>query len=197
MASVGQSIFNTAEEVKNFQKSFQQFTAYNIAFVTIAAALCVGMATNEMITHIMNDALLPLFTFIAQRNIAYYMYNKVLDMSIKYPILTMVIRKCGRIIWLMLVWFMVLYLTYFIFSYAIRFDIMGRQINLVQSISKLFTRQEAHGQVIPHLPGGPPSVPSVIGVGIKPTDHTDERKTNKPISPIDSWQPYQPYLANR
>jgi uncharacterized membrane protein len=139
---VGQAILGTTEGVKDFQKQFQAFTAYNIAFVTIAAGISVGLATNEMITHIMNDAVLPLFMFVAQRNFTYYIYNRVLDMAVKHPLLSMVIRKCGRIVWLLAVWFIVLYLTFIIFSVVIRFDSIGRQMSFVQLVTKRLTGQE-------------------------------------------------------
>jgi hypothetical protein len=51
-----------ADSLNLFQTKFKDFTSYH-PFLIIAAGVCVGLATREMISMIMNDSILSILDF--------------------------------------------------------------------------------------------------------------------------------------
>lgn len=139
---IGQKIINTTDDLKNVQKDFANFTAYNNLFIIIAASVCIGIATRDVISDIMNDTLLPLIAFIFKHGIFYLLYNKILTITHKHPTLNIIIQHIGKLIWLILVWVLTLFLVYFIFKKLIKIDFISDKINFVQDVTKYLTKQE-------------------------------------------------------
>ena len=125
-------VHNTTNAVKNTQADFANF---NKALIITAAAVCIGLATKDTITDIMNEILLPLLTFVAQRSLWYFLYSKAVEASRRMRILKAVLQAVGKLIWFVLLWFVVLYITYFVFKHLIHFDPVTKQANLVDYVT--------------------------------------------------------------
>jgi large-conductance mechanosensitive channel len=139
---LGTAIINTTDNILNIQKDFSAFTAYNNLLIIIAAAVCIGFATREMITDIMNTVLLPLFLFLTERTLSVQLYKKIIEKSKSIPILTMIFIKFGEIVWIIFVWIIILWMTYLIFKKLIKIDLLTEKINVIQDITKYLTNQE-------------------------------------------------------
>jgi hypothetical protein len=135
-----------ADKLSVFQTKFKDFTRYQ-PFLIIAAGVCVGLATREMISAIMNDSILPIVDFILKNTLMYNAYAKFLEeitfqKSFFYLFLKLILRKIGSIIWLLLVWFITIYISYIIFSKLIRLDLVSDKIAMLQATTKYIVDQE-------------------------------------------------------
>lgn len=139
---VGQRIINTTETVKKAQQDFQSFTTYNNTFLVVASAICVGIATKDMVTDIMNEAVLPIVTFLTERSISYFVYSRTLEKTAKYPFLNLLLRKLGSLLWVVLVWLLILYVTYIAFKALIKIDLVTDKVELIQGVTRYVTGQE-------------------------------------------------------
>jgi large-conductance mechanosensitive channel len=142
MVDIGRTIIDTTEHVKNVQKDFLSFTGYNQMFIVTASAICIGIATKDMVTDVMNEAILPVITFITQKSISYFLYTKALEKTMKYPLVNILLQKVARLLWLLLVWLLILYVTYIAFKGLIKLDLVTDKINIIQGVTKYVTRQE-------------------------------------------------------
>lgn len=139
---IGKTILTTAESVKNTQKDFQKFTAFNNYFIIIASAVCVGIVTKDAISDIMNEAILPVIVFLGKKSISYFLYTKALEKTTSYPIVNLLLQKFGRLIWIFLTWLLVIYVSYVLFKKLIKFDIVSSKADLVEDVTRYFTGQE-------------------------------------------------------
>ena len=136
------NIIDNVEVLKNFQKQFQTFTAYNNVLISIASAVCIGMATKEVITNIMNEILLPIIASLSNTSITYILYKKAVEHTKFSGFLNAIIIYFGKFIWIMLVWFLILYLTYVLFKTLIKTDLLTGKLQLLEDITRSFTKQE-------------------------------------------------------
>jgi hypothetical protein len=149
MVDIGKTIIDSTEHVKNVQKDFLSFTGYNQMFIVTASAICIGIATKDMITDVMNEAILPVITFLTEKSISYFLYTKALEKTIKYPLVNILLQKVAHLLWLLLVWILILYVTYIAFKALIKLDLVTDKINIIQGVTKFVTRQEQQPRVQP------------------------------------------------
>lgn len=146
---ISKGIMDTTENIRLVQKDFAAFTSYNNMFVVFAAAICVGIATRDLVTDVLNETILPLILFFTKQGITYMIYTKILEATTKYQTLNMVIQHVAKLLWIILVWMITLFLVYLIFNKLIKVDLVTSRANLVDDVTRYFTHQEAPPR---HLP---------------------------------------------
>ncbi len=119
-------------------KTQSDFMSFNKALVTIAAAICVGIATKEAISNIMHDIILPFLGFIIHKSFTYILYNKAMHL-VKNKYLTAIIASMGRLVWILLVWLIILYITYIVFKKIIVIDFVGDKVNTFNKLKNYFS----------------------------------------------------------
>lgn len=133
---IQKTILTTAENIRNSQKDFQQFTAYNNLFIIMASAVCVGIVTKDAISDIMNEAVLPIIIFFGKKSISYFLYTKILKKTATYPILNLVIQQFGKLIWIFLTWLLVIYIAWIVFRKLIKIDLVSSNVDLLENITR-------------------------------------------------------------
>jgi len=139
---VEQTVLTTTNNVLNTQKDFSNFTAYNNELIIYAAAVCIGFATKDMISDIMNEAILPLLVFITKKSFSRFIFYKIIENLKDFPVISLILEKIAIIIWIVIVWIVILWLTYLVFTKLIKIDIISRNVNFIQDIIKYAIRQE-------------------------------------------------------
>lgn len=139
---IGGDIINTTNSVQNAENDFKNFTAFNNLFIIFASAICVGMATRDMISDIMNKTILPLLLYLTEHNIYHSIYIKIVHNTKLYPTLNVILIKFGELIWIFIVWFIILLLTYIIFRKVIKVDLVTSKVNIIQNITRYITGEE-------------------------------------------------------
>ena len=134
-----------SDKLKLFQTSFKAFTHYQ-PFILVAAAVCIGLATREMISTIMNESILPIVDFIIKHGLIYNAYAKLIgeirEGSFSYLLLKLVLNKIAHVIWLIIVWFITIYITYIIFTKLIKLDLVSDKIAMLDATTKYIVDQE-------------------------------------------------------
>lgn len=149
MSYLGEAVINTAENVKQIQTDFHNFTALNSIFIVIASAVCVGIITKDTISDIMNEAILPLLLYWGKRSLSYLLYTKALEKTMSYPSVYIVLTKLGKLVWIIIVWIIVLFIVYIIFRKLIKIDLISSKVNLVQDMTKYVIGQENRRKIVP------------------------------------------------
>ena len=124
--------------LKQEQSNYMNFTAYNKALVLGAAAICIGLATKEAISSIMNEVILPFLKYISKTSLLYVFYLFLLQKSIHHKWINNLILGLGKTIWIFLVWILILYTTYLVFQYVIKFDLITDKLDFVSYINHKF-----------------------------------------------------------
>lgn len=145
--NIEQTVVQTTEPVRRFQQNFKTLTT-NTVIVLVACAVCIGFATKDMISNIMNESILPIISYFAVKSIPYFLYNKALQISKYNEILTLIISKLGLSIWIILVWIITLYLTYIAFRIITRIDVITDKVNMIQGISKYILGEKTNDEYI-------------------------------------------------
>jgi hypothetical protein len=122
-------------DLKEQQLQYMNFTAYNKLLMVGAAAICIGLATKEAISNLMNEVLLPFITFISNKSLTHIFYIFLLQKSAHYKWINGLIWGLGRTIWIFLVWVLILYSTYLIFQYVIKFDLVTDKLDFVSYLN--------------------------------------------------------------
>jgi hypothetical protein len=139
------NLVTASEKLQVFQTSFKDFTAYQ-PFIIIAAAVCIGLATREMISTIMNHSILPIIDFIIKHGLIYNIYTKLMS-EIKqgtffYLLLKLVLNKLAYVLWLIIVWFITIYITFIIFTKLIKLDLVSDKLAILDTTTKYIVDQE-------------------------------------------------------
>jgi hypothetical protein len=124
------------DSIKNIQKDFMNFTSYNNILILGAASICIGLATKDAISDFMNQVVLPFILFLANGSVTYLSYLKAVQHSLKFPWLNAIVKACGKTVWILLVWFLILYITYAVFKKIIVIDLITSKVNLVEDLKK-------------------------------------------------------------
>ena len=100
-----------------------------------------------MISMIMNDSVLAILDFLIKHSLIYNAYAKFLEeitfqKTFFYLFLKLVLRKTAHVIWLLIVWFITIYITYIIFSKLIKLDFVSDKIAMLQATTKYIVDQE-------------------------------------------------------
>lgn len=121
--------------IKQVQKDFMSFAAYDKVFLTVAAAICVGLATKEAIGNLMNEVILPFVLFISKGSIAYIAYSTALEKTIKIGWVHAFLQAMGKMIWIFVVWMIILYITYAVFRKLITVDYVTPRVEMVENVA--------------------------------------------------------------
>lgn len=134
-----------SEKLKTFQTSFKDFTHYQ-PFIIVAAAVCIGLATREMISTIMNDSVLPIVNFIIHHGLIYNAYaklmNEIKEGTFFFLLLKLILSKVAHVVWLIIVWFITIYITYIIFTKLIKLDLVSDKIAILQATTNYIVDEE-------------------------------------------------------
>ena len=144
--SVEQTIIQNTEPIRKFQQDFKRSVTSNFTILIVACAVCIGFATRDMISNVMNESVLPVLTYLALKSIPYLFYNKALQFSKRYEILTLLLRKLGTLIWIILVWIFTLYMTYIVFRSIANVDLVTGRVDLVQGVTKYVLGENVRGE---------------------------------------------------
>jgi hypothetical protein len=146
MDPIGQQIINGTEKVKQMQQNYRSSISENHAILIIAAAICVGIATRDVIADVMKDAILPLVLYLVKMGIPYMIYDRIKSSFARHTVLHVIISKLGNVIWLLLIWVMTLYLVYLVFAKLVGIDLIGNQVKLIQLATSYVFQEDKQQQ---------------------------------------------------
>ncbi len=140
--NIGDFLLNTTKKatntVKKEQSEFSKFI-YNKEFIILASAVTIGMTSKDTLNKIMYEIILPIILYFGKKGIPYYTFKRILEFSKKYPTLNWSLEKLGEFIFIILTWFVIIYLTYFIYTKILKINLIGNQINLLENTTNYFT----------------------------------------------------------
>jgi large-conductance mechanosensitive channel len=129
MDIVGQA----TNSVGNFNKEFQNYSNNN-TLIIVAAAVCVGIATKEIIEKLMNETVLPILQFMIKTSIYYWIYNFLLKSSVSKPVIVGILQTVGTVSWLFLLWSVIVFLSFVLFKKLLDKNLISSQLGFWQNV---------------------------------------------------------------
>ena len=133
-------IYNTTENAKKFHKDYNDFIA---AFAVISAAVCIGLATKDMVTEVMTEVVLPVITLIVEKSLSYSVYQTLVRHT-PNMFWELVVTKVAKTVWIVVIWMLVIFVTYLAFKVLMRVDIMSSKINAIRNIQHEVENTDMH-----------------------------------------------------
>lgn len=127
------TLSTTTNTIGEFNTDFHKFSS-NTTMIAIAAGICIGMATKEIIQNIMNDVLLPLLQIMINNSLYYWAYKLLLKSSLSKPFINKLLKIIGTIIWLFLVWSVIIFISFVLFKKLLNYNLISMQLGNIHKI---------------------------------------------------------------
>lgn len=127
MDLVGQTISSTTNTIGDFDNEFKKYSA-NSSLVTLAAAVCIGIATKEIIERLMNEVLLPLIKYMSNTSIPFLIYTFLLKVFRNKKNVTTILKAFGNIAWLFIVWSVIVFVSFVLFKKLLDKNFVSQQL---------------------------------------------------------------------
>lgn len=108
---------------------FKKYSA-NSTLIIMAAAVCIGIATKDIIERFMNDVILPLIMVGTKTSILYRIYNYLLRFFSYQPIITALLKGLGTTFWLFIVWSVIIFITFVFFKKLLEKNFVTQQLKM-------------------------------------------------------------------
>lgn len=137
MDNIGNNIINYSENIKKNYNDYQKYTL-NHQLIVIAIGVCIGIATKDVITNIMNQIILPIIKSFGEHTLYNIIYKLLLVNTKHITILNSSIQYMGIFIWNLLSWSIIVFIAYLFMTQLIKLDIITPHINLIEDGARLF-----------------------------------------------------------
>jgi len=128
---------------EKFYKDFQEYIYKNKVLVA-ASGFTIGMATNELI-----KSIIDIFNPILLSNINILL--GIFPLQYKYPIIFNLLGLISNVLWLIIIWFITILLSFFVIEYLLNRKIIGLSSTLTKDKKDeyLKIKMEAKKNILP------------------------------------------------
>ena len=132
-----------------YRLDFQEFVYAN-KLIVLAASYSIGLVTNQLITKVLDQIVLPFLMFMIRFSYLKRFYE-VLTEYISKTVLNGVLQLVGGLSWDIFVWLTTIALTFILLEYVLNRRIIGLKSNVTDDtkIDFLKSKAEAKGSFIP------------------------------------------------
>lgn len=131
---IGNTILNTTHKVQEDYDLFKTYTTQK-QIIIIASAVCIGFATKEVITNIMNEIILPFLTSIGTYTLFQFALNNVHNKFIY-----IIIKKTGLLIWFIFSWLIIIFIVYLFLTKFIQINPLAFDLSVINTGTKFIFR---------------------------------------------------------
>jgi large-conductance mechanosensitive channel len=130
---VQSTLSTTTNSIGDFNKDFQKYSS-NTTLISVAAGVCIGLATKEIIQSLMNETILPLLQFMIKTSLYYWAYMILLKLSLSKPVINKILETIGTIIWLFLLWSVIIFISFVLFKKLLNYNLISMQIGNIHKL---------------------------------------------------------------
>lgn len=121
--------------IQKFYKDFQEYTYKNQVLVA-ASGFAIGIATNNFVASIMNDVVEPSLDAVFKNIMLLSPIPK------KNPMLWKFLSLIIQILWIIIVWILTIFLSFFVIEYILNRKIIGLASKVSDSEKQQFIKEK-------------------------------------------------------
>lgn len=129
MDVLSETLYYTGKEAKNISEDYVSFLMKG-SVIIIAAGVCIGVATKDVIQKLLDQVLLPFLQLIAHTSVPYMIYKKIIAVSKNHPYFNIFLNILGNTIWLFLTWSIIVFVSYLFLNKLVKFNLVNEQLVL-------------------------------------------------------------------
>jgi large-conductance mechanosensitive channel len=133
MDILGQGLTHTTNTVGNFSNDFRKYSNNN-NLVVVAAAVCIGIATKDIIEKLMNEAVLPIMKVMVKNSLYFFVYKLLLKTSVSKPTIVYILKTIGTVGWLFFMWSVIVFVSFVLFKKLLDKNLVANQLNFLHKI---------------------------------------------------------------
>ena len=126
--------------LNNINRDFMA-TILGQGFILIAAALCVGVATKDILFKFIEEVLTPLALTFQNINVIYKLQTYLKHKFKPYPSATLTFDLIFQTLAIFLKWSLVLFLTYVLFTKVIKVNYITTELSMLNKVSVIIQEQ--------------------------------------------------------
>lgn len=131
----GQTISQTTNTVGDLNNDFSKYSNNN-SLIVVAAAVCIGIATKEIIERLMNEVVLPVLQIIVNNSLYYWVYKFLLKSSVSSPFILNILNGLGTVAWLFLLWSVIVFVSFVLFKKLLDRNIISSQLGFIHKLGQ-------------------------------------------------------------
>lgn len=130
-------ISEATHNINSINNDFKKY-AYNDQLILIAAAVCIGMATKDIIQTLLNDTLYPALKFIVTNSLYYWIFTILKKKSASTPFIVNTLNTIGEIAWLFLLWSIIVFISFVLFKKLLNYNIISNQLAFYNTVGTVY-----------------------------------------------------------
>lgn len=130
-------ISEATHNINSINNDFKKY-AYNDQLILIAAAVCIGMATKDIIQKLLNDTLYPALKFIVSNSLYYWIFTILKNKSASRPFIVNTLNVIGEIAWLFLLWSIIVFISFVLFKKLLNYNIISNQLSFYNTVGNVY-----------------------------------------------------------
>jgi large-conductance mechanosensitive channel len=130
-------ISEATQNINTINNDFKKY-AYNDQLILMAAAVCIGMATKDVIQTLLNDTLYPALKFIVTNSLYYWIFTILKKKSASTPFIVNTLNVIGQIAWLFLLWSIIVFVSFVLFKKLLNYNIISSQLSFYNQVGTVY-----------------------------------------------------------
>lgn len=130
-------ISETTHNINNINNDFKKY-AYNDQLILIAAAVCIGISTKDIIQKLLNDTLYPALKFIVTNSLYYWIFKILKKKSSSTPFIVNTLNVVGEIVWLFLLWSIIVFISFVLFKKLLNYNLISGQLSFINTVGTVY-----------------------------------------------------------
>jgi len=130
-------ISEATHNINTINNDFKKY-AYNDQLILIAAAVCIGVATKDIIQTLLNDTLYPALKFIVTNSLYYWIFTILKKKSASTPFIVNTLNVIGQIAWLFLLWSIIVFISFVLFKKLLNYNIISSQLAFYNTVGTVY-----------------------------------------------------------
>ena len=123
--------------INSINNDFKKY-AYNDQLILVAAAVCIGVATKDIIQTLLTDTLYPALKFIVSNSLYYWIFTILKKKSASTPFIVNTLNVIGEIAWLFLLWSIIVFISFVLFKKLLNYNIISNQLSFYNTVGTVY-----------------------------------------------------------
>jgi large-conductance mechanosensitive channel len=140
MNVVGETLSSTNNAIYSINNDFMNYVLGG-SLIVIAASVCIGVATKELVFQFTDDILGPIASSMKKINIIYMIYEGIRTTFKPNKSALFALEMLFKTVVIFLKWSLVLFLTYLLFVKVIKMNYITTELTVISKLGKVIQEQ--------------------------------------------------------
>jgi large-conductance mechanosensitive channel len=121
----------------NIKKEYRDYRSFinNQNLIIIAAGVCIGLATKDVVFGILNELVLPAIISLTKTSFMTLLYQQMIRKTHQMTLIH-VLKGVGKFVWYILTWFITIIIVFIMFVKLLHVDIVASKLDFLADTGK-------------------------------------------------------------